>query len=67
MIITDRAIILATTIALTSLVVKAQTPVTLKQALTTAKEKNPILKTESFNIGIAESDIITAKLRPIRY
>lgn len=64
MIITGRKLISAILLALTSLVVKAQIPVTLKQALTTSREKNPILKTESFNIGIAQSDIITAKLRP---
>lgn len=62
-IITGRILISAILLALTSLIVKAQTPVSLKQALQTAKANNPILKTQSFNIGIAETDIITAKLR----
>lgn len=43
---------------------KAQSNFTLQQALQTAKANNPILKTEQFNIGIAQTDIITAKLRP---
>ena len=44
--------------------INAQTSVSLKQAIYSAKEKNPILKTQNFNIGIAEADITTAKLRP---
>ena len=46
------------------LTIKAQTSITLKQAISAAKEKNPFLKTESFNVAIAQADIITAKLRP---
>lgn len=42
----------------------AQTPITLRQAFSSAKENNPILKTESFNVSIAQSEITTAKLRP---
>ena len=48
----------------TSALLFSQTSVTLKEAITRAKENNPILKTESFNIGIAQADITTAKLRP---
>lgn len=64
MIITGKNFISAILLALTSLVVKAQTPVSLKQALQSAKSNNPILKTQSFNVGIAETDIVSAKLRP---
>lgn len=42
----------------------AQDNYTLKQALQTAKADNPNLKAEQFNVLMAESDIITAKLRP---
>lgn len=43
---------------------KAQSSYTLQQALQTARANNPALKTEQFNIGIAQTDIITAGLRP---
>ncbi|HLV52195.1 MAG TPA: hypothetical protein VKY44_09605, partial [Flavobacterium sp.] len=42
----------------------AQNNYTLQKALQTAKANNPYLKTEQLNIGIAQTDIITAKLRP---
>lgn len=42
----------------------AQTNYTLQKALQTAKSNNPILKTQIFNVSIAETNIITAKLRP---
>lgn len=42
----------------------AQNNYTLRKALQTARANNPYLKTEQLNIGIAETDIITAKLRP---
>lgn len=42
----------------------AQNNYTLQQALQTARANNPVLKTEQFSIGIAQTDIITAKLRP---
>lgn len=45
-------------------VANAQTNYTLQRALQTARTNNPVLKTEQFNIGIAQTDIITAKLRP---
>jgi cobalt-zinc-cadmium efflux system outer membrane protein len=44
--------------------VKAQNNYTLQQALQTARANNPYLKTEQLNIGIAQTDIVTAKLRP---
>lgn len=44
--------------------VYAQTNYTLQKALQTARANNPDLKTEQLNIGIAQTDIITAKLRP---
>lgn len=44
--------------------VKAQENYTLQKALQTARNNSPILKTEQLNIGIAQTDIITAKLRP---
>ena len=42
----------------------AQNQYNLQNALRTAKENNPILKTQQFNRVVAEADIITAKLRP---
>ena len=44
--------------------VKAQENYSLQKALQTARNNNPYLKTEQLNIGIAQTDIITAKLRP---
>lgn len=43
---------------------KAQGNYTLQKALQTARTNNPYLKTEQLNIGIAQTDIITTKLRP---
>jgi len=42
----------------------AQRYYTLQKALQTARENNPYLKTEQMNIQIAQSDIVSAKLRP---
>lgn len=42
----------------------AQNNYTLQKALQTARANNPYLKSEQFNIGIAQTDIITAKLYP---
>lgn len=42
----------------------AQEIYTLQKALQTAKANNPVLNTQQLNVGIAESDIITSKLRP---
>ncbi|MDN6280171.1 MAG: TolC family protein [Psychroflexus sp.] len=42
----------------------AQEIYSLKKALQTAKANNTRLKSEKFDINIAESDILTAKLRP---
>lgn len=42
----------------------AQTNYSLQKALQTARANNPNLKTEKFNISIAQTDIITSKLRP---
>lgn len=44
--------------------ITAQNQYNLQNALRTAKEHNPMLKTQHFNQVIAEADIITAKLRP---
>jgi cobalt-zinc-cadmium efflux system outer membrane protein len=41
-----------------------QNPLTLRTAVRLAKDNNQTLKTAFYNIGIAETDIITAKLRP---
>jgi cobalt-zinc-cadmium efflux system outer membrane protein len=43
---------------------KAQQNYTLQKALQTARTNNPILKTEQLNVSIAQTEIITAKLRP---
>jgi len=42
----------------------AQTKYSLQQALQSAKTNNPILKREQFNVNVAETDIVTASLRP---
>ncbi len=42
----------------------SQSAFTLKQAVQSAKANNLFLKTAHFNIGIAETDIISARLRP---
>lgn len=42
----------------------AQTDYTLRKTLQTARVNNPALKTEQFNTGIAQTEIITAGLRP---
>ncbi|HTH56290.1 MAG TPA: TolC family protein [Cyclobacteriaceae bacterium] len=44
--------------------VRAQTVFSIQGALASARNNNPFLKTEHFNINVAQSDIITAKLRP---
>lgn len=44
--------------------VQAQTNYTLQKALQTARSNNPILKTEQYNVEIAQTDVISAKLRP---
>jgi cobalt-zinc-cadmium efflux system outer membrane protein len=59
-----KGILLTLLIHLTSAMLFSQTSITLKEAISRAKENNPILKTESFNVGIAQADITTAKLRP---
>lgn len=43
---------------------QAQTGLTLQQALHTAQKNNPFLKPEKLNTNIAQSDVITAGLRP---
>lgn len=42
----------------------AQNTLSLQKALQQARSSNPVLKSEQYNMNIAESDIITAKLRP---
>ncbi|HEY0273194.1 MAG TPA: TolC family protein [Chitinophaga sp.] len=54
----------AALLLLAHLPLSAQTSYTLQKALQTAKAANPVLKTQSFDVHIAESDITTAKLRP---
>ena len=44
--------------------IKAQETYTLQRALQIAKTHNPVLKTEKFNLRLAESDIVSARLRP---
>lgn len=51
-------------IILFSVFAKAQNSYTLQTALQTARENNPQLKIEHFNMAIAEADIISAKIRP---
>lgn len=42
----------------------AQNTLSLQKALQQARSSNPVLKAEQYNMNIAESDIVTAKLRP---
>ena len=42
----------------------AQNTLTLQEALQAAKENNPVLKAESLNIKIAETEVKTAQIRP---
>lgn len=49
---------------LTGTSITGQTIYNLQRALQTARTNNPILKAQYFNVGIAESDIVTARLRP---
>lgn len=44
--------------------VSAQNQYNLRNALRMARDNNPILKTQQFNSIVAETDIITSKLRP---
>ncbi|MGN7811987.1 TolC family protein [Flavobacterium sp. 22076] len=42
----------------------AQTNYSLQKSLQTAKNNNPVLKSQHYDVDIAQSDIVTAKLRP---
>lgn len=42
----------------------AQSAFSMKQTVQLAKAGNPVLKSAHYNIGIAEADVITSKLRP---
>ncbi|SEK45003.1 outer membrane protein, cobalt-zinc-cadmium efflux system [Chitinophaga rupis] len=42
----------------------AQTVFTLSSAIDTARQSSPVLKAQYLNIGAAQADVITAKLRP---
>ena len=59
-----------TTIISVFLLVALKTPVlaqsnfSLQKALQTARANNPILRVQNYNLNIAESDIVTSKLRP---
>lgn len=44
--------------------INAQTEFTLERVLKTAKANNPTLKSDQLEIAIAESDIISARIRP---
>lgn len=59
-----RSIVVVILLFSTCFHLKAQEDYTLQQALQTAKIHNPNLKTEQFNVRMAESDVITAKIRP---
>ncbi len=57
-------ILIACWLVIMALYSPAQNNYTLKQAISQAKANNPLLKNEKFNIDIAQSDVVTAKLRP---
>lgn len=44
--------------------INAQTPFNLERVLKTAKQHNPILKSVHYEVAMAESDILSAELRP---
>ncbi len=56
-------IIALSTFIVFGLQTEAQTTLTLQRALQTAKNNNAHLQAEQLNIGLAQTDIITAKLR----
>lgn len=60
----DLLIILPITFLSSILSISAQTQYNLQNALRTARENNPILKTQQFNRIVADADILTATLRP---
>ncbi|GHN02812.1 hypothetical protein WSM22_43010 [Cytophagales bacterium WSM2-2] len=49
---------------LSALVAKGQTIYSIQGALASARINNPFLKTEGYNVNIAQGDVITSKLRP---
>jgi len=62
-----RMIVLAVatlTFSLIRIVATAQTNYSLPAALDTARTSSPVLKARYMNIGAAQADVITAKLRP---
>lgn len=44
--------------------IDAQNNYTLQKALQTARNNNPILKSEQLNINVSQADLLTAELRP---
>src|SRR5260221_4602100 len=51
-------------VSLFAISAKGQTVYSIQGALASARTNNPFLKTEGYNINIAQSDITTSKLRP---
>jgi outer membrane protein, heavy metal efflux system len=51
-------------VVMISVSVDAQTNYTLQKALQTARENNPMLKSEQLNSSISQTDLLTAQLRP---
>ena len=60
----QKQLFLSLTILINSCIGFSQNNFSLQKTLQTARENNPVLKTEILNIGIIQSDLITAKLRP---
>lgn len=58
------AILHAIFMLLSALPLLAQNNYSFQKALQTARANNPVLKTRFLDIGIAQTDIVTAKLRP---
>src|SRR5260221_13088103 len=51
-------------VSLFAISAKGQTVYSIQGALASARTNNPFLKTEGYNINIAQSNITTSKLRP---
>ncbi|MBS1634382.1 MAG: TolC family protein [Bacteroidetes bacterium] len=64
MVISKKIFLLTTLLVLVFLHVEGQQTISLPQAISLSREKNPLLKVELFNLDIARADIVTAKLHP---
>jgi cobalt-zinc-cadmium efflux system outer membrane protein len=59
-----RLLLILTGFCIFALTANSQTIYSIQGALASARTNNPFLKTEGYNVNIAQSDVITSKLRP---